>query len=374
MRQAIRQSFHWHAGPPAWGPAAIAGLGCGLPLLLGLFTAHTGFLWAATGAFQAALANPMHRFGMLRMLLLTLLGALSAGIGFWAASHPLASLGTFALWGFLLAVLQRYGTELGKLGVGLAVCLCLGQGQAGSGNLHNGLAVGALFAIGGLWVMLLAFFLRGAHGLRLWPVLPRLGGFIKVFGRHAGRLPQRLWWIHALACTLAVALAGLAANLSGLPRGYWLTLTVVTTLQMELDGSLVRAIQRSLGSLAAALALILFGHWLESPGWLVAAMLPLIVLSRAFIAQHYGLFVAQTTLCFVLLAESLAHDWHLPEVRLYNSLLGAALALLVAYGAHRARLRWTPQAPAEAEVEGEEALGAAGPAPLAEPVTEPLRD
>ncbi|EQM69199.1 MULTISPECIES: FUSC family protein [Pseudomonas] len=354
MRKALRQSLHWHTGPPAWGPAAIAGLGCGLPLMLGLFTAHTGFLWAATGAFQAALANPMHRFGMLRMLLLTLLGALSAGVGFWAASHPLLSLASFALWGFLLALLQRYGTELGKLGVGLAVCLCLGQGQAGSGSLNNGLAVGALFAIGGLWVMLLAFFLRGMHGLRLWPLLPRMLGFIRVLRRHAARLPRRLWWIHALACTLAIALAGLAANLTGMPRGYWLTLTVVTTLQMELDSSLVRGIQRGLGTLIGALLLILFGHWLQSPTLLVACMLPLIVLSRAFIAQHYGLFVVQTTVCFVLLSESLARDWHLPEVRLYNSLLGCALALLMAYAAHRARLRWGERKVAEPAPSGTE--------------------
>ncbi|MGU9537332.1 hypothetical protein, partial [Proteus mirabilis] len=62
----------------------VAVLGCALPLVLGLFTAHSGFLWASAGAFQAAQANPLHRFGMLRMLLLTGLGACSAGLGFWA--------------------------------------------------------------------------------------------------------------------------------------------------------------------------------------------------------------------------------------------------------------------------------------------------
>ena len=67
--------------------------------------------------------------------------------------------------------------------------------------------------------------------------------------------------------------------------------------------------------------------------------------SRAYIAHHYGLFVVQTTLCFVLLAESLSSDWHLPELRLYNTLLGTGLALLVAYLAHRAHLRWATPAP-----------------------------
>ncbi|MCY1459208.1 hypothetical protein D9M71_766630 [compost metagenome] len=55
--------------------------------------------------------------------------------------------------------------------------------------------------------------------------------------------------------------------------------------------------------------------------------------------------MVQTTVCFVLLAEGLSLDWHLPELRLYNTLLGAGLALLVAYLAHRARLRWGEPVP-----------------------------
>ena len=92
----------WHDGPTAWGPALIAGLGCALPLLLGLFSAHPGFLWAAAGAFQAAQANPLHRFGMLRLLLLTGLGACSAGLGFSvrlsSASAPKPASSASAWW------------------------------------------------------------------------------------------------------------------------------------------------------------------------------------------------------------------------------------------------------------------------------------
>ena len=40
MKQLLQQSMRWHAGPPAWGPAAVAGFGCALPLLLGLFSAE----------------------------------------------------------------------------------------------------------------------------------------------------------------------------------------------------------------------------------------------------------------------------------------------------------------------------------------------
>ena len=347
MKATLRQVFSWHAGPPAWGPAIVAGLGCALPLLLGLFSGHPGFLWASAGAFQAAQANPLHRFGMLRLLLLTLLGACSAGLGFWAGSHPLLSLGLFALYGFLLAWLQRFGTEAGKLGIGLAVCLCLGQGQFGLGALNNPEAVAALFILGGLWVALLAFVLRGAHGLRMWPYMPRLMAILKVLKRHARRMPEQRWRLYALGCTLACASAGLIVQLAQLQRGYWLTLALIATLRLEFHGSLVRALQQSMASLGAAVLLIYFGHSLQSPPLMVAFILPLIMLSRAFQAHHYGLFVLQVTVSFVLLSESLSHDWHLAQVRLFNSLIGVVLAMLVALLMHGLQQRLERHTPAQ---------------------------
>lgn len=342
MNKAQRHKLGWHSGPAEWGPGIIAGLGCALPLLLGLLSGHPGFLWASVGAFLAAQANPLHRFGMFRLLLLTLLGALSAGLGFWSASDPLLSFVLFAVYGFLLAWLQRFGSEAGKLGISLAVCLCLGQGQFGIVNLKNADAVAALFILGGLWVALLAFGMRGLHGLRMWPYMPRFLSIFKVLRRYAKRLPEQRWRLHALRCTLACGGAGLIVNLAGLPRGYWLTLALFATLQLEFKGSLVRALQSSLASLCVAALLIYLGYSLQSPPLMVATILPLIVLSRAFQAHSYSLFVLQVSLSFVLLAESLAVDWQLAQMRLFNSLIGVTLALLVAlliYGLEQQLLR-----------------------------------
>lgn len=339
MKNLNRSTFTWHAGPPAWGSALVAGFGCALPLLLGLATGHSGFLWASAGAFLAAQANPLQRLGMLRMLLLTGLGAGSAGLGFSAAGDPLLSLFSFAVFGLLLAWLQRFGSEAGKMGLGLAICLCLGQGQFGVGNLHNPEAVAMLFILGGLWVMLLAFGLRGLHGLRMWPYMPRFVSIFKVLKRHAQRLPRQQWRLHAVACMLAFAGAGMLVNMAGLPRGYWLTLAVLGTLQLELQGRLARTLQASLASLAAGGLLIALGYSLQNPALMVACLLLLVLVSRALQANHYGLFALQTSLCFLLLAESLAQDWHLVEMRLLNTLLGVALSLSVALLVHGLRLQ-----------------------------------
>ncbi|WP_313025709.1 FUSC family protein [Pseudomonas lopnurensis] len=338
MKRLLRQSLFWHPGHPAWGAAMVAGFGCALPLLLGLFSGHPGFLWATVGAFQAAKANPLHRFGMLRMLLLIALGACSTGLGFWSATHPLISLGLFAFYGLLLAWLQRYGSEAGKLGIGLAICLCLGQGQYGIADFNNPYAIAMLFALGGLWVTLLAFGMRGMHGLRMWPYMPRLLSILRVLRRHARRTPIRQWRVHAVTYMLAAALGGIIVNLAELPRGYWLTLAVFTTLQMDLEKSLVRALQAGIGIFIAAAILIYLGHGLADPPLMVMILLPLVVLGRAFQANHYGLFVLQTTLLFLLLAETLAQDWNLPQIRLLNAAIGVGLALLITSLMHLLRV------------------------------------
>src|SRR5690606_14014411 len=124
-----------------------------------------------------------------------------------------------------------------------------------------------------------------------------------------------------------------------LSRGYWLTLMVIGTLHLQFQSSFKRTLQASLASLTIAGLLILLGHGLQDPAMLVMILLLVVIFSRAVQANHYGLYVLQTTFCFVLLSESLARDWDAPEIRLLNALLGVALALAVALLTHGLRLR-----------------------------------
>lgn len=327
MKKSLRRIKNWRPAPPTWGAAIITGLGCALPLLLGLSSGHAGFLWATLGAFQAARANPLHRLGMLRMLLQISLGACSVALGYWAASYPLLSMALFASYGLLLAWLQRYGNEAGKLGIGLAICLCLGQGQYGVSDFNNPQAIAMLFVLGGLLVMLLAFGLRGLHGLRMWPYMPRLLSVIRVLRRRARRGSARQWHLQALTHLLAAGLGGLLVVVANLSHGYWLTLAILVMLQMDVQRSLLRALQASLGILAVAALLIYLGYSLVDPPLMVMILLPLLVLSRAFQAHHYRLFVLQTTLSFILLTETLAANWDMPQVRLVNAAIGIGVAL-----------------------------------------------
>lgn len=330
MRLRIPHAVRHGFSAPVWGVATVATLGCALPLALGLVSNHNGFLWAALGAFQASLANPLHRYGMLRMLLIGTLGAGAAALGYLAASHPLASLLLFAAMGLLLARLQRYGHVAGKLGLGLAVCLCLGQGSHGQSDLNNAGAVAALFLLGALWTTLLAFMLRGLHALRTWPYMPRLLAVLKVMRRQARGVPRRPWLLHALACVLSLGLAGLFIDLLELAHGYWLSLAVVILLQLNLAQGPRPLLPMALAVLLASALMTVVGHSLERPLLLSALLMPLIFFNRAFQANHYLLFAIQTTLGCLLLREGLATDWQAPQGRLLNVVLGIALVLAVA--------------------------------------------
>lgn len=326
LPHAVRHGF----SAPVWGVATVAMLGCALPLVLGVVSAHNGFLWAALGAFQASLANPLHRYGMLRMLLMGTGGALAAALGHTATSHPLASLLLFSAMGLLLARLQRYGNEAGKLGLGLAVCLCLGQGSHVHSDLNNAAAVAMLFLLGALWATLLAFILRGLHALRTWPYMPRLLAVLRVMRRQARSVPRQTWRLHALGCVLTLGLAGLVIDLLELAHGYWLSLTVVIMLQLDLVRGLRPLLYMALAVLLVGGLMTAVGHSLQRPLLLSALLLPVIFFNRAFQARHYLLFAIQTTLGCLLLREGLATDWQQPQGRLLNLVLGIVLVLMVA--------------------------------------------
>lgn len=319
----------WSPGQPAWGAAAITGLGCALPLILGLFSGHPGFLWATIGAFQAAQANPLHRLGMLRMLLLIALGALGAGIGFWAAAHYLSSLAAFAACGLLLAWLHRYGSEASKLGASLVICLCLGQGHYGLSEFSNPQAIAMLVILGGLWVTLLAFGLRGLHGLRMWPHMPRLHSLVRVLRRRARRVPVHQWRLQATVHLLVISASGLIVALADRPYGYWLTLAALTTLQMHSRHCVIGPLMACAGILLASTILVYLGHSLTDPPVMLMIMLPLLMLGRLFQPQLYQVFILYITLGFILLSETLTPDWSMPQARLINAVMGVGLALAV---------------------------------------------
>ncbi|MFC3607076.1 FUSC family protein [Stutzerimonas tarimensis] len=349
----MRQFISRHLGQAAWPPAVAAGLGCALPLSLGMFSGHAGFYWATVGAFMGSLANPILRLGMLSMLTLVLLGAFSVAIGYRVAISPWLSFALFAFYGLLLAALRRYGSEAARGGLALAICLCLGQGEFGLGNFDRPPAIAMLFLLGGLWMSLLGFGLRGAAGLRMWPEQPRLATARRGMRRMARHHPLSHWWPAAVASALALGLAGFCASYLALPRSYWLTLPVLLTIPLAHRYGFLKALLADLLLLMLFVLLILLGYSLAGAPPVAFFTLALVVLFRAYQARRYGVFALQITLCFLLLTETLSFDWTEPQWRLINAVVGTCVAVLSALllhlcrRLHRKRGRDSDPAPAQ---------------------------
>ncbi len=158
----------------------------------------------------------------------------------------------------------------------------------------------------------------------------------RVRGRVGGRLQQirqgRLVWQFTIRLMLCIGAAAVCSEVLPLQRSYWVVLTVAIVLKPDFGSVFARALQRGIGTIVGAVAgaLILAavpgGPLLLLPLAVLAALLPL---GRS---RNYGLLSAFLTPLVVLLIDLLTKTgWQLAEVRLYDTLLGCLIALLIGY-------------------------------------------
>jgi uncharacterized membrane protein YccC len=133
---------------------------------------------------------------------------------------------------------------------------------------------------------------------------------------------------HAMRLAVGVAAAETVAITTGLPRGYWLTVTTGIILQPYAGATVEKAIQRVAGTVAGVLVAALITFVLHAPLALILVLFPLTALTFAVRPISYGYFVLFLTPIFVLLAEGLHSDPRLAGYRLLNTVLGGALATI----------------------------------------------
>ena len=132
---------------------------------------------------------------------------------------------------------------------------------------------------------------------------------------------------HALRVAIVTALAVLVTRLFDLQRGYWVTITAIIILQPYAGATLVKVLQRVLGTVAGALITVALVAIVRDPRGLLVVVFVLAVLCVAFLRVNYLVYSVFLTPTFVLLAELSAGDWHLAGLRVINTLIGGALGL-----------------------------------------------
>jgi uncharacterized membrane protein YccC len=136
---------------------------------------------------------------------------------------------------------------------------------------------------------------------------------------------------HALRVAIVTAVAVLVTRLLNLPRGYWVTITALIILQPFAGATLIKTLQRVLGTVAGALLTVALVALVRDPRGLLVLVFVLAAVCVAFLRVNYLIYSIFLTPTFVLLAEMSAGDWHLAQLRVVNTLIGGVLGLAGAW-------------------------------------------
>lgn len=144
---------------------------------------------------------------------------------------------------------------------------------------------------------------------------------------------RSLLFRHGVRMGLAAALGTALYLIFHIPHGIWLPLTTLLILQPHFGATLPRALHRVGGTLVgagvASLVVYLSGGW--APG-VDTAILVSVFFTVLFIRRTYWIAVVFITLLIILLLDLLTHHpWESIIERVYNTLGGAAIALVAGY-------------------------------------------
>ena len=336
IRDDLRSIVALRPAPARWSIAIQAGLAIALPIAV--FTAigceDLGLL-ASTGGFTALYLTSRSRRSRAALLPLVALALLaSAAVGVLGSS----AVGTSVLALFLLvaaASVLFLGFEVGPPGVlfpvlvggvagHLAAPLDLGGAGVDGRAVLGTMAVGAAIAYLVVLAPLLAPSVRARdaelHDSTAAPLRFRLDATARMI------LARLL---------IAAAIAAVVAAPLGLPRSYWVTLTVVAILQNghRLRLTAVRGIHRVVGTLlgVGVFALIELLH--PSGWWLVLVLAVLQFGAETVILRNYGLaLLFVTPLALTISAQGTTSPAVLIVDRVVDTVVGAVIALAVLLG------------------------------------------
>jgi len=133
---------------------------------------------------------------------------------------------------------------------------------------------------------------------------------------------------HALrsACATGTTLA--LVGLFGWNHGYWATLTCFFIMQPHGIQTWTRALQRVIGTLLGVGLASMVASYVVDLRFSVLFVFVCVAVAVSLLPLNYGAFTVFLTPAFLLLAETHHSDSQLAGLRLLNTLLGAAIALL----------------------------------------------
>lgn len=325
------------------GPALVVGVWIVLPLVVGVPFGQLGpSVLASIGVLNVLLlVMTTERARMWRVLGL---GALFNAIAFTSG----AALGmTSPLWAVPLSGLAilaievlSYRAALPELMIVISACFVIGLGLRTSGSPALP-EVFLVFLAGGLFALLLVPLLNrwAAHRPSAFPTPDRIGEALR-------GVVTRANWLSASVTGVAISVGLSIGYLLGLPRDYWVLLTIVVVMRSSLTATLERMGSRISGTILGAgiggIVTVLFLPSWASVLLLAGFMAAAIAVQRA----NYLLYALCLTPFVVVLLNLLAPAGISIAVdRVIDTLIGGLIGASVALIAGLIGGRWNPPDP-----------------------------
>jgi uncharacterized membrane protein YccC len=136
----------------------------------------------------------------------------------------------------------------------------------------------------------------------------------------------------AVRLALCMAVAEVVRQVLPIPRPYWVLLTVAIVLKPDFGSVFTRAVQRGIGTLLGVLLGSALLVVLPRSGWILLAMAVAAAVLPWARGANFGLFsVFQTPLVIMLLDLARPGGAELVAARLFDTLIGCAIVLVLGY-------------------------------------------
>ena len=133
---------------------------------------------------------------------------------------------------------------------------------------------------------------------------------------------------HALRMGIVGALDIILMRLTHVRHGTWLAMTSIIVLQPYGSGTLRRGVERVGGTIAGGILAAVLATLIHGPAALIAVITVVSLLTLATYAVNYAWYCFFLTPTFVLMSMPHFRDWQFAGVRMANTVLGAAVAVM----------------------------------------------
>jgi len=304
-----------------------------VPLVVGQMTGYAAMgLLVGLGGLYLSVTD---KEGSTRASLLfaTLLNGAAVLAGCLIGGSVWASIVATFVWAFLAGMASGYGEVVSQIGFISTLTFAVALGLAS--GFESGLREAVAFIAGGLWGIALTSvlwrFSKQTGELSETP--ENAGARLGIFERFKANLTFRsIIFRHALRLALGATVAVTLFKTLRMERGYWLIVSVLVIVKPVFADTRKRAAERVIGSVVGGFLAALLAASIRSVLALDLLLVAFSVLAYSHVRHNYGIYVIFLTPFVVLMIETVEPaDWHIVLTRVFDTLLGGAIALTISY-------------------------------------------